>query len=165
MEDQTKRTINLNDFAILFLTSLGKNKDDNFLITLPFKYKEYIENIVYNNIFWQERFYLLLDNNEYTKDQVRFEQNLSRYISNIMKERTSINLENDTFEISIPNEEISEIIKLYIDRIPNFIEIYSIMIRFSKLIINQYNFQNCDQETKHRKIAILSRSFFESNQN
>ena len=103
-------------------------------ISLPNTYKETIEKIMYQGNGWEEKFSVLIDTEEYFKNNYAWEEKFSNCLKAVLQEmgkKVSYDLVYDHINIDFKQEEINEILGKYKNK-----KINETMDHFSNLLVS-----------------------------
>lgn len=138
---EKKKVLDINEFVHLLLATIAQNsrtimlKDKNRKIaSLPFQYKQIIQNILCADNDWREKFSILIDTEEYFKDHFMWEQKLAIALKQTLfdwKKTLVYDLENDKILICFAQNEIDMILSLYQDE-----ELKNVMGHFANLLVD-----------------------------
>ena len=111
--------LELHDFACLMLAQLALNDSSvsnkpktKFNVSLPFNYRDCIENILCADNGWKEEFSILIDMTDYFEDHFWWEERLSTEIikiANRMNKHIEYDLKDERIMLEFDENEISKI--------------------------------------------------------
>jgi hypothetical protein len=138
---EKKKVLDINEFVHLLLATIAQNsrkimlKDKKRKIaSLPFQYKQIIQNILCADNDWREKFSILIDTEEYFENHFAWEQKLALTLKQALidlNKTFEYDFEYDKLLISFTQEEINMILSQY----PNE-ELKNIMDHFANLLVD-----------------------------
>lgn len=117
--------LSLYDFSTLMLIHLAKNSQNSSIgsqqisyASIPFSYKEIIQNILYTDNRWKEMFSVLIDVEKYFNNHFSWEEEMAYALNNVIKslgKTIEVDFLSDKFKIAFTTEELDNLMKQYPD--------------------------------------------------
>lgn len=134
--------LNLKDFVYLMLASLAQKtpefsieRTDQKGAKLPSSYKQVIEEILYANSDWKEKFSILINMEKYFENHFNWELRLGLMLEHVLYNELGKKIEydivNDSLLISFTQSEIDNIMEHYPDE-----NLQNVMNYFTDLLTN-----------------------------